>query len=304
MKHIRRIWKKLLFHVHRILRTKGHGVSILVPLHFSETDTQRIENWKWLEHYWKKSLPGAEIIIGNDKDAGEIPFSKSVAVNDAASRARGDVFIIVDADVYISVDSVLECVNEIRAARKRNQKLWFIPYRNLYRLTEEVSRAILNSTPGSFLKVSFPELSGFYTNTGSHQGTPVSKIGHWYGAMIQIVPREGFYSTGGWDNRMRGWGGEDHAAMVAVDTLYGPHKTLPGQVLHLWHPVFVPAHIDDSTSKKRLWANQESSQNNDVLSGRYHWARGNPERMKKLVSEPRVLTVVKVKAKPSEEVSS
>lgn len=303
MKHLHKIWKKFLFHAHRILGTKGHGVSILVPLHFSATDTQRIENWKWLESYWKKNLPGAEIIVGEDKDAGEIPFSKSVAVNDAASRAHGDIFIISDVDVYISVDSVLECIQEIRSAKKKGYKLWFIPYRNLFRLTESVSKLILQSNPGNPLKISYPVSEGLYSNTGSHQGTPVSKIGHWYGAMIQIVPREGFYSTGGWDEKFFGWGGEDHAAMVAVDTLYGPHKTLPGQVLHLWHPVFVPDSIDDSTGKKRLWTNQDSSQNNDALSGRYHWAKGNPERMRKLVSEPRTI-VPKPKVKASEEVSS
>jgi len=104
--------------------------------------------------------------------------------------------------------------------------------------------------------------------------------------MIHIVPREGFQTVGGWDERFRGWGGEDHAAMAAMDTLYGPHKTLPSSVTHIWHPVLVPDGItEDAKAKKRLWPNQESEANNNALSMRYYAADRNPAKMRALVDE-------------------
>ena len=193
--------------------------------------------------------------------------------------------MIVDADVYISVESILECAKEIRNAEKKGRKLWFIPYRQLYRLTTYASKKVLNSDPKSPFTFSSPPKEKYYTNKTEFQGTPVSRIGHWYGAMIQIMSRKAFYEVGGWDWRFSGWGGEDHAAMVAMDTLYGPHKTLPSQVLHLYHPMIISGNSDDAVNKRRLWTNQKEVGANDALSGRYYYSNGNPERMRKLVNE-------------------
>ena len=63
------------------------------------------------------------------------PFSKTVAVNEAASRATGDIFVILDADAYISGAAIQEAADRIRHAWDRNHKLWLIPYRRLFRLT-------------------------------------------------------------------------------------------------------------------------------------------------------------------------
>ena len=74
---------------------KGHGVSILVPFHCPNSREQRAKNWQWLKKYWKAQLPGAEIIMGEDKVSKKkpsIPFSKSMAVNDAASKKLRAMF--------------------------------------------------------------------------------------------------------------------------------------------------------------------------------------------------------------------
>ena len=255
-------------------------ISILVPV--SGLDSQRAENWRWLEQYWGANLSDAEIVVGSDSGS---PFSKSVAVNDAVRRSSGDVLVIIDADAYLSVSSVLRCAREIRLAEERGFKLWYIPYRKLYRLTEQVSRKILDSDPQKPTAVPQNPPESDILNTALFQDTPVSRIGHWYGAMAQIMSREAFETVGGWDERMRGWGGEDHAAMVAMDTLYAPHKCLPDAITHLWHPVMLPEGADDRASKRRLWNNQEAGRTNDSLSGRYYWSKGNPQRMRRLVDE-------------------
>ena len=61
--------------------------------------------------------------------------------------------------------------------------------------------------------------------------------GHRYGAMITILPREALDTLGCFDERFKGWGGEDIAFLRALDTLFGKHKTIDDDVMHLWHPV-------------------------------------------------------------------
>ena len=268
---------------------KGNGISILVPFHCPDASNQRAKNWRWLKKYWKAQLPGAEIIMGEDKESirrPSIPFSKSVAVNNAAKKATGDVFVIVDADGYISAQSIILCASRIRRARDREQKLWFIPYRQFYRLTKEAAKRVLDSDPAKPYHYPTPPGAKHVQNDSG------SRYGHWWGAGIQIMPREAFEEVGGWDERFRGWGGEDHAAMQAMDTLYWRHKTLPGQHLHIWHPMLSD---DDGEGKEdssgwvgwkyRVWNNQKTSGANDKLSTRYYGANGHPRRMRKLVDE-------------------
>lgn len=258
---------------------KGRGISILVPFHCSDKESQRTKNWLWLKKYWRYHLPGAQIVMGNDPDK---PFSKSVAVNDAAALATGDVFVIADADAYISIDAVLYCVEKIREARRKGQRQWFIPYRQFYRLTQEASQRVLNSPSSNPYVFPDPPCSEDVQNT--HGSGP--RFGHWYGAMIQIMPREAFEEVGGWDERFRGWGGEDHAAMRAMDTLYWKHKTLPGPVFHIWHPMLSPGKSGVWIDwKHRIWEGQEESGVNDELSHKYYGANGDRTRMRKLVDE-------------------
>ena len=266
---------------------KGRGISFLVPFHCPHHHGahQRIKNWQWLKKYWKCQLPGAEIVMGEDIITildPLIPFSKSAAINDAASRATGDIFVIIDADGYFDVDAILLCAKKIRQNRKKHRRLWYVPYRQFYRLTEDASKRVLDSSPCDPLMFPTPP------DPWDVQNTSGSQHGHWYGAGIQIMPREAFEEVGGWDERFRGWGGEDHAAMRAMDTLYWRHKTLPGQFLHLWHPMH---HVTGTDSwvdwKERIWVNQTSSGANDDLSGRYYGANGDAHRMRKLVQEGR-----------------
>ena len=281
---MRRFWT-FLFH----LFLKGHGISILVPLNVADSEDRRAKNWKWLRQYWETNLPGAEIVLGLDNEASHKAFSKSAAINNAANKAHGDIFVIVDADIYISIESVLRCVKEIRLAEKKNRSLWFIPYRQAFRLTKVVSEKIITSDPKTPLDIT-PTESEITNISKQGQKTHPSRMAHWYGAMIHIVSRKAFYTVGGWDERFRGWGGEDYAAMAAMDTLYGPHKTLPSKVIHLWHPVLTPGSVEeDAKAKKRLWRNQKPDASNDDLSILYSWAYRNKTKMRELVNSRNTL---------------
>lgn len=269
---------------------RGRGISLLVPFRCNDPENQRYKNWQWLKRYWKAQLPCAEIIMGEDRFSSEdpsIPFSKSVAVNDAASKAKGDVYVIVDADGFVSASAVLHCANQIREARKRGYRLWFVPYRQFFRLTEEALQRILRSSPKKPYQFPTPPPESCL------QRPTASQFGHRYGAMVQIMSKEAFWMVGGWDPRFRGWGGEDNSAMRAMDTLYWPHKTLPIQVLHLWHPMLSVEGQDHWVDQfHRIWPGQTGGCANKALSSQYFQAIGNRKKMREIVSQGWNLTPV------------
>jgi hypothetical protein len=97
--------------------------------------------------------------------------------------------------------------------------------------------------------------------------------------MCQIVPRECFEATHGWQERFIGWGSEDIVQVRVQDTLYGRHKTYDADVLHLWHPR-IGTNFSD-----RMWAGQLSPRGNEQLAQRYNQATYDPVRMRGLVAE-------------------
>jgi len=262
----------------------GHGISIIIPFRKSKKYPRQERNFEFVKKYWRCQLPGAEIIVGHDPERHKT-FSKSVAINRAVRRSHGDILVIVDADGYITPQAVLHCAAEIRQARAEGLRLWFVPYRQFYRLTEAASDRILASDPcGPFQQTCPP-------NPDDVQNTSGSGRGHWYGALIQIMPREAFDCFGGWDKRFRGWGGEDHSAMRACDTMYWRHKTLPGCVFHLWHPMYGIDGVNTWVDwNKRLWDNQKDvvSGYNGNLAARYSRANGNREKMWRLIQEQEI----------------
>ena len=244
-------------------------ISLLVP--FRTDHAERERNWRWLHRYWTAALPEAEIIMGSDDHT---PFCKTHAVNQAFARAVGDVIVMLDADCYISADTIRECARMIREARAEGKPLWFIPYRRFYRLTEAASRNLLATDPGHPKRFPDPPLPSELEN---HSGV---SYGHQYGALIQMMPREAFIRAGGMDERFRGWGGEDVSFMRAVDTLYGRHKTFNGPVYHIHHPT-----IKGRWAGTRQWEGQDKPESNDWLSTKYEAAIGDRARMRRLVSE-------------------
>lgn len=253
----------------KLRRKNREKISLLVP--FRTDHAERERTWLWLYDYYVFNMPeGTEIIVESNEDT---PFCKTNAVNKAFRKSTGDVVVILDADCYIDTDVIVEAAGKIRAARKQGKKLWFIPYRRFYRMHKHPSLEVLGSLPWKPLHLSDPPPRGTYYEI--HKGAV--SAGHWWGALIQIMPREAFARTGGMDERFRGWGGEDISFMHAVDTLYGPHKTLNDPVYHLWHPT-----IGGKFKGSRQWADQDKAEMNDNLAHVYETRRGDRKRMKRL----------------------
>jgi glycosyltransferase involved in cell wall biosynthesis len=243
----------------------GQGISLLVP--FKTDGAERERAWSWLRQYWACQLPKAQIVEQSNEDA---PFRKTRAINEAYKRATGDVICILDADAYLDAEVILEAARRIR----EDLHYWAIPYRRLYRLTESASNLVVSSDPADPLKFSDPPPASVYVNESGQS------IGHWFGAMVQIFPREAFEVVNGADDRFAGWGGEDASLMKAIDTLYHRHKTLDSPVYHLWHPTSAGKWFGTKT-----WKDQGKA-TNSKLTTRYGKAFNDSAKMRALVSEP------------------
>lgn len=243
-------------------------ISLLVP--FRADDAGRQRNWDWLKRYWQYHLPDAEIVIG--KDRGH-PFSKTAAVNHAAKRAKGDYFVILDADAYLSANSIKLAVSRIERAARSGHRLWYIPYRYLFRLTPEATRELLEGCPQWPFR-GFDDCEIFSQEGSAH--------GRRFGAMCMVMPREAFFAAGGMDPRFRGWGGEDVSFVRAVDTMWGKHKTIDADIYHLYHQKI------GTDWRDRVWLGQHRPRINEGLATRYDKANNQQQLMADLIQEFKV----------------
>lgn len=260
-------WKNILMRVGIVHRPK---ISLLIP--FSSDDPKRERNFKWLIKYWRHQLPDAEIVIGHSKSK---VFCKGEALNNAFKKSSGKVLAVVDADAYLRSEVIEYCADRILEEQARGHNLWFVPYRFLYRLTERVTEHIVHSNPAHpYIPLEPPLDCQIECN---HE---MVRYGSMYGAMITIFPRKAMEVIKCFDEHFYGWGGEDMAFLLALDTMFGKHKTTGNAVFHLWH------HYHGKTHRERTWDNQDKpNANNWKRTNRYHFARRNPSKMRELVEE-------------------
>jgi glycosyltransferase involved in cell wall biosynthesis len=259
--------KKLKAFLHRLHIIKRPKISLLIP--FSSKEPIRVGHFEWLLKYWKHELPTAEIIIGKSKSK---VFCKGEALNDAFHKSSGKILVILDADAYLSGKVIDQCATRMLDDLENN--LWYVPYRNLYRLTSQITDLVIHSDPSNPYRIPSPPPPSFIENQGD-----VSKYGSRYGAMITMFPREAMNVLKCFDERFKGWGGEDISLLRALDTLYGKHKTTRNSVFHLWHPFIGDTH------QNRMWDKQNAPNPNGDLASRYNAATRDVKKMTGLINE-------------------
>lgn len=242
-------------------------ISLLVP--FNGTDEQRKKVFKWLRKYWKHELPNAELVIGQSTLS---PFCKTNALNNAARKAKGKVFVILDADAYLEGKVIDRCADRI--LEDMDNHLWYVPYRKLYRLTKQATDYVMSAPISDPVRFPYTLHKDFIDGDQAK-----SAYGHRFGAMIMMFPREAYEMLGGFDERFRGWGAEDVCLLRALDTLWGKHKTTKNAVYHMWHPIIGDSHLT------RKWEGQTEFNPNNKLAMRYHKATNHPTMMRNLVDE-------------------
>ncbi len=219
--------------------------SLLVPR--KPDNGVRDYHWSLLKKRYKKLIPQIEICTGSDKS--EL-FCRARAVNKAAQKANGDVFIIIDADVIF--DPVL--ITKIASIIDLHP--WIIPFTNAIFLSEEATNKLIKKRLPAKIKIKETGIERRYFGKGQ---------------LMNVMKRECFEAVHGLDDRFKGWGLEDFAFRLSLDTICGKHFNIDENIYHLWHP--------------RAKRNHINAPKNKSLYIRYLKAADDVTEMKKLINE-------------------
>lgn len=243
-------------------------LSILVP--FRDADGTRTPAKEWIVKRWAHHYPEAEIIEASDD--GIDPFNKSMAVNNAAKQATGDIYIVLDADTWADTRWVQAGIDIVAT----KQAHWDIPCRKALRLKQDVSERIMQLDP------TIPELPPLSSRDAE---THAAVVGFLWIISRKAYENIGPYADGGYgmDERIRGWGGEDTMFTWAMRVLNGHPRRGVGTLMSLWHP------RPRDSNRERVWVGQGerrlTEQAKRELASRYSQAR-NPARMREVLRTP------------------
>ena len=231
-------------------------VSVLVA--FRDVDGSRTRLWDFVRERFERELPELELVVATDD--GTDPFHKTVALNRAADRATGDVFMITDADTWLDPELIRSGANFVAENPHRWSKPWTFKLKVNAQETEHILKL------GEKWNGSVDARFGRPENRNSFSHAPPL-----------IVSRQQFETVGGFDERFRGWGQEDVAFSMSLIRFYGAPKKFAGTTIHLFHPRI-------GRSGDDLWEGQASNKQNMLLVGEYRRAR-TAEQMKALIEQ-------------------
>jgi predicted glycosyltransferase involved in capsule biosynthesis len=220
-------------------------ISVLIPFK-SDGGGDRDTIFDYVKKRYETLMPDVELVIGDDDSE---PFNRARARNVAAAKATGDLYILADADVFFGT----RLIDKIKAIADLHP--WIIPFRRGYKLTQEATLEV-TKTGELRLPVNMANIT-------------VEKNCICSGALMNVMSRKAFETVGGMDERFTGWGREDEAFAMALDTLVGKHFRMDETIFHLWHP----------SVEYHLYLSR-----NDELKNKYIQALGNIQAMKELIA--------------------
>lgn len=215
-------------------------VSVLIP--FASDDPQRIRCRDHVAHSYSRHR--WQVISGGPPG----PWCKAAAVAYCLEQTTGDILVIADADSLC--DRVADAVEVVELGAP-----WSMPHERIHRLTMEATNTVL---------------------AGEQPSTTMATVERHYpgkfGGGIVVLPRD-TYQQIPLDHRFIGWGQEDDALGLALDTLAGPCVRLDAPLFHLWHQA--PPRATRVKGNDAGWA----------LYRRYAAARRKPDAMRALIDE-------------------
>ena len=224
-------------------------VSIIIP--FQTDNGPRAEAFKWIKQYYERTMPEAELCLGimdNEK------INKSQAVNLAAKKATREIFVIADADIVYDPKLIVKAIEVL------NEAAWVVPFTKIYEIEKSGTKRLLQSEPNWPIDVK------------SKECTKANWLYSGFAGKLIVIPRVNFEAVGGFDERFSGWGGEDDAFSLSVQTLCGNLANIKGEIYHVWHPVL------------NYGTNPYAKTNLELLD-LYKRASGNKKEMTNLISQ-------------------
>lgn len=153
------------------------------------------------------------------------PYSRSEARNALAKHGDGEIIIFIDADSIPDPDALYESINHVMRT-----KSWIFPFKTYYNLTQLGSEDFKDDPPWKTWR---PE-DGYEYEYVFPGPDPVDRPEAVGGSLV--IHRAAWEKTPGYDERFRGWGGEDRAFIMMLETLVGEGDRYPAPIYHLWHP--------------------------------------------------------------------
>lgn len=190
------------------------------------------------EMIWNQVRPafeatGLQVVTGDSDE--RLPFNRSEARNRAVEEAEyqrdvmgvppPDVYVFLDADTYLPMENLLGAVDRARA-----EGVAVYPYTNLMSM---------NSLTGE----SAPRINLAQHRNPEAEGPPVRISGN------VVIPRDLFEVTGGWDERLAGYGWED-GALLRMLLLLGTVEQLVGTLVCIEHSRTEEERPDFSITKR------------------------------------------------------
>lgn len=188
---------------------------------------RRDELWAWCRAWWETHTDWP--IIEGTHDHG--PFNRSAAINRAAEQAGDwDVALIVDSDSFTHPTQALDAAETAH----RTGQVTFAYDRFCY-LDRAMSDRVMSGYTGNWW-------AGVeWTMTGTCSS-------------LLAVPRGPWDQMGGADEGFVGWGGEDVAISLMLQTFGRGMNRIHGDVWHLWHAPAPHTHDHVFPDRMKLYA--------------------------------------------------
>ena len=196
------------------LRRRDSGVAIVVP-RARHDGPERAAAWGWLRSRLTRLYPDWPILEGV---CPRPEWNKGRAVAAALEDCRAAVLVILDADCVLPAAALTEAVALVESGAP-----WVVPHRMVHRLSAAATATWLTLDPGDDSPIPVGAVA-----RSPYEGYP--------GGGALVVPRVVYEAAGGIPVQFGGWGCEDEALAVILDTLAGAHRRLEHDLVHLWHP--------------------------------------------------------------------
>lgn len=196
------------------LRRNYDGVAVVVPRDFNVTD-DRARNWNRVASHYAHHHPLWSIVQGR---CPSVEWHKGAAIADALNHTNASILVLADADCIVDPVALEQSVLAVQ-----NGAPWAMPHHEVYRATEELTRAYCASDP-----CVMPTLPDSHSTAREpYEGAP--------GGGIVVISRVHYDAIGGIPYVFCGWGSEDRALALLCETLLGPCVRGTADLLHLYH---------------------------------------------------------------------
>lgn len=231
------------------------GKMISVVMTYKKDGGMRDRHYAFIQDWYKKILPEAEVIIEEQTVHEGEKFYRSGLINRGAEKAKGEVLFITDIDILIQREDILKAVNLLDGKIPMVYPFGYILYS-----TEQQAEKILQIGKVDFSRQAYSHVRTWYTSTTRPSG-------------INVILKKDFMQYGGYDERYEYWGSEDGAFLRMIETMKdGLTKRMQNSMVHLWHP-----------KAPNLGKNRDTY--NAQFTRQYDKAYGNKQEMQKIINE-------------------